>query len=90
MKTQQHQNGDLHAAQLYHEHAARTDRLTRALEHNSDIAEAQHKRSRLFTATFTSSIATAGQLFPNLHLPEESAIAGAYIENNSAIATLTT
>jgi hypothetical protein len=55
----------------------------------ADVAEAQSKRSRLFTSLFTTSIATAGSLFRDLHLPEESAIASAYIENNSTLATLT-
>jgi hypothetical protein len=82
--------GDLQlAAHIAQEHSAATDRLSRSLEHIAELSEAQAKRSRLFTSMFTSSIATAGQLFANLHLPEESAIAGAYIENNSAIASLT-
>lgn len=95
MKTQEHRHhtagdpADLQRAHIVAEHGASMDRHTRALEHNADLAEAQHKRSRLFTSLFTTSIATAGSLFRDLHLPEESPIAGAYIENNSAIAALT-
>jgi hypothetical protein len=74
---------------LAHEHASAQERMERTLRHIADVEERQAKRSRLFTSTFTSSVATAGNLFLNLHLPEESAIAGAYIENNSTLATLT-
>jgi hypothetical protein len=38
---------------------------------------------------FSSSIPLAGQLFSNLHLAVESAVASAYIENNSTVSTLT-
>lgn len=64
------------------------ERLVDALRHIADVAEAQHKRGRSFTSTFTSSIAAPGMLFQYLHLPEESAIQSAYVENNSTIATL--
>lgn len=60
-----------------------------ALEHIAELAIAQQKRSRSFTTTHSASIGRAGALFPNLHLPEESPIGSAYVENNSAIATLT-
>lgn len=60
-----------------------------ALEHIAELAIAQQKRSRSFTTTHSASIGRAGSLFPNLHLPEESPIGSAYVENNSAIATLT-
>jgi hypothetical protein len=64
-------------------------RIVDALRHIADVAEVQHKRSRSFTSTFTSSIGLPGMLFQYLHLPEESAIQSAYIENNSTTATLT-
>jgi hypothetical protein len=51
--------------------------------------EAQEKRARSFTSTFTTSVGHAGQLFANLHLPEESAIQSAFVENNSTVSTLT-
>jgi hypothetical protein len=65
------------------------ERVVDALRHIGDVAEAQHKRQRSFTSTYTSSIAAAGMLFQYLHLPEEAAIQSANIENNSTIATLT-
>jgi hypothetical protein len=64
-------------------------RIVDALQHIADVTEAQHKRGRSFTSTFTSSISLPGMLFPLLHLPEESAIQSAYIENNSTVTKLT-
>lgn len=64
------------------------ERITEHLEHIAEVALAQHKRSRSFTTMRTASVLGAGVVLQNLHLPEESAIASAYIENNSA-ATLT-
>ena len=60
-----------------------------ALEHLAEEAQAQHRASRYYTTTHTSSITHAGQIFENLHLPEEAAIASAYIENNSLVTHLT-
>lgn len=72
------------------EAAALSERILEELSRIADLTQAQHKRSRKFTSTFTGSITAAGSLFHGrLHLPEESAIAGAYIENNSTLATLT-
>lgn len=59
------------------------------LAHLVDVAEAQHKKTRSFTTMHTASIQSAGTIMQNLHLPEESAIGGAYIENNSAVSHLT-
>ena len=67
---------------------AQYDRFAESLEHLADVAEAQHRRSRSFTVTHTTSILTPGSILPDLHLPEESAIASVYVENSSATATL--
>lgn len=54
----------------------------------ADVAIAQQHKARSFTTTHSASIGRKGPLFPDLHLPEESAIGSAYVENNSAVSTL--
>jgi hypothetical protein len=85
-----HESGSGRGVELALDHAEANRKILDALKHIGDVAEAQQKRARLFTSLFTTSIPNAGALFSQmLHLPEESAIATAVIENNSAVATLT-
>jgi hypothetical protein len=84
------EGGDPRSIELGHDAHEANLKILEALKHIGDVAAAQQKRSRLFTSVFTTSITAAGSLFPGmLHLPEESAIASAVVENNSTLATLT-
>lgn len=69
--------------------AASNAKIADALDRLADNALAQQRKSRRYTTQQTASIPRAGLIFQNLHLPEESAIGSANIENRSAVATLT-
>jgi hypothetical protein len=84
------EGGDPRSIELGHDATETNRKILAALDHIRDVQEVQQKRSRLFTSVFTTSLTAAGSLFPGmLHLPEESAVASAVIENNSTLATLT-
>ena len=58
------------------------------LEHVAQISAAQHKRNLSYTTTHTTSVVAPGVILYDLHLPEETAIASAWIENPSTVANL--
>lgn len=67
------------------------DRIAEALEHLAEQAHEQSKRRVIFTSTFTASLGQGpGALFVGgVHLPEEAAIASAYIENGGTASVIT-